>query len=279
MTIDLYTICWNEEAMLGFFFRHYDALVDRYVVYDDGSTDATLGILQSHPKVEVRRFQRVVPDSYVASAQRHHNSVWKESRGRADWVIMTAIDEHLKHPDLAAYLARCKADGVTLIPAIGYEMVTTSFPSADEMLAHTRTVGAPLAKMNKLSIFDPNAVDDTNFEPGRHIARPTGRIRYPEADEVLNLHYKFLGIDYLVERSRLLNTGLGALDRERRWGRQYEFSAAEHQQEFRKVREAARDTAAPGSDPTNRGVRKKWWRNRVGSEGEDHGASSAGQDA
>ena len=40
--IHLYTICWNEERMLPFFFRHYDQWVDRYVVYDDNSTDATL---------------------------------------------------------------------------------------------------------------------------------------------------------------------------------------------------------------------------------------------
>ena len=28
--------------MLAFFFRHYDPWVDRYVIYDDGSTDGSL---------------------------------------------------------------------------------------------------------------------------------------------------------------------------------------------------------------------------------------------
>ena len=37
--VHLYTICWDEADMLGFFFRHYDSWVDRYVIYDDGSTE------------------------------------------------------------------------------------------------------------------------------------------------------------------------------------------------------------------------------------------------
>jgi len=32
MRIDLYTRCWNDAHMLGFFFRHYDTLVQRYVI-------------------------------------------------------------------------------------------------------------------------------------------------------------------------------------------------------------------------------------------------------
>ena len=44
--------------MLPFFFRHYDPIVDRYIVYDDGSTDRTLEMLAAHPRVEVRPFAR-----------------------------------------------------------------------------------------------------------------------------------------------------------------------------------------------------------------------------
>jgi len=32
--IHRYTVCWDEADMLGFFFRHYDQWVNRYVVYD-----------------------------------------------------------------------------------------------------------------------------------------------------------------------------------------------------------------------------------------------------
>ena len=115
MKVHLYTVCWNEADMLPFFFRHYDSFVDRYVVFDNGSTDGSLDILASHPKVELRRFERTVPDSFVQSHRELQNRVWKGSRGIADWVVVTAIDEHLEaKEDMGAYLSACTRAGITL---------------------------------------------------------------------------------------------------------------------------------------------------------------------
>ena len=83
--------------MLPFFFRHYDGLVDQYFIYDDGSDDGSSELLSLHPKVEARRFQRTDPDSFVRSEQTFSNACWKESRGIADWVIVTDVDELLVH--------------------------------------------------------------------------------------------------------------------------------------------------------------------------------------
>ncbi len=99
--------------MLDFFFRHYDPWVDRYVIYDDGSTDATLSVLAARPDVEIRRFERIHPLSFVESARAWQNSAWKEARSRAAWVVVTAIDEHIYHPAMPDYLVRCKTAGVT----------------------------------------------------------------------------------------------------------------------------------------------------------------------
>ena len=87
MVVHLFAQCWNDEQTLPFFFRHYDGLVDRYVIYDDGSTDNTWAILQSHPKVDARRFVRSVPDSFALSEQALSNDCWKASAGEADWVM------------------------------------------------------------------------------------------------------------------------------------------------------------------------------------------------
>jgi Glycosyl transferase family 2 len=82
--------------MLPFFFRHYDPFVDHYVLF--GSTDNTLSLLADHPKVEVRQFIRSDTESFAFSERSLSNHCWKESRGAADWVIITDTDEHLFHP-------------------------------------------------------------------------------------------------------------------------------------------------------------------------------------
>ncbi|MGL4264061.1 MAG: glycosyltransferase family 2 protein, partial [Afipia sp.] len=154
--VHLYTVCWDEADMLGFFFRHYDPWVDRYVVYDDGSIDGSLDILRAHPKVEVRAFTRTDPESFVASHSAMQNEVWKESRGQADWVIITAIDEHLWIPGkpMRSYLAEQQRRGVTFIPALGFNMIAAAMPSDEGRLIDRIDRGQPSPLFSKLSIFN-----------------------------------------------------------------------------------------------------------------------------
>ena len=132
--VHLYTICWDEADMLGFFFRHYDSWVDRYVIYDDGSTDGSREILSAHPKVELRNFPRTDPDSFVLSHRAMQNEAWKESRHRADWIVVTAIDEHLHVPGraMADYLAEMADRGVS-VTAVLPSAVDTALASGLDM--------------------------------------------------------------------------------------------------------------------------------------------------
>ncbi len=258
MKVHLYTKLWNEEEMLPFFFRHYDPLVDRYLIYDDGSTDNTLKLLAAHDRVEVRRFVRTHPTSFVLSAQALNNNIWKESRGQADWVIMTSVDEHLYHPaGLKRYLHVAQCRGITAIPALAFQMVADAFPSPDESLIRTRRFGAPLDQYNKLNVFNPNALSETNYAVGRHTAALEGRIRYPKRDRLLLFHYKFLGMDYLLRRYALLTSKLGATDKENRFGYQYDLGRNVLEAEFAELRRNAVD--ATGAQ-ARKLIREKWWR-------------------
>jgi hypothetical protein len=261
MRVDLYTLCWNEADILGFFFRHYDPVVTRYIVYDDGSTDGSLDILRRHPRVEIRRFERSDPDSFVLSHQHLQNSMWKESRGRADWVIITALDEHLMAPRwrLQAYLAAASRGRVTAIPAIGFQMLSDALPPPDAHLATSLTIGAPWSVMSKLSIFDPNAIDATGFTLGRHEAQPLGRVHFPPRDELMLLHYKYIGFDRTLKRHEDQNAGLGALDISSGWGIQYRWDEAKLRAEWDKFAADAVDTAQEDFDPC-KVLEPRWWR-------------------
>src|SRR5271170_7221525 len=108
MNVHLYCLCWNDARMLPFFFKHFDKFVDKYFIYDNGSTDDSLSILEKHGSVEISHFD-VEGDSFVDEERRLGDTIWKGSN--ADWVIVTDIDVHTHHPDLLGYLRRCKDQG------------------------------------------------------------------------------------------------------------------------------------------------------------------------
>jgi len=151
--------------MLPFFFQHYDTIVDRYFVFDNGSTDDSLSLLESHGRVEIAHFE-TLGDSFVDEERRLGNSMWRNSD--ADWVIVTDIDEHIYHPDLRGYLERCTENGITAIESGGFEMVAESFPIGKEPLVEQVTTGMRSFAHNRLCIFNPKAIAETNFNAGRH---------------------------------------------------------------------------------------------------------------
>jgi glycosyltransferase involved in cell wall biosynthesis len=208
MRVHLYALCWNDARMLGFFFRHYDPFVTRYTIFDDCSDDGSLEILRAHPRVEVRPVPEHLRPIGAGTAAKLWNNCWKESRGDADWVIVGEIDEHLDHPDIVGYLGACSAEGVTAIPALGFQMISRQFPNPDERLCTTLTFGYPRSGMSKLSIFNPDAIEEINYDVGRHRAAPTGRVFTTRRDEVLNRHHKYIDVDYVRGRHRALGARL-----------------------------------------------------------------------
>lgn len=261
--IHLYTICWNEEKMLPFFFRYYDTFVDRYVFFDDKSDDRTLDIIHQHPHAEARPFPESHHDSFVLSAQSAHNHCWKESRETADWVIVTAIDEFLYHPDLVNFLIQCKGENVTAIPALGYQMLSEIFPDDYSDLITEVPHGAACHDFNKLSLFNPREITEINYQVGRHEASPEGRVRYPRHDELLNLHFKYLSFDFVSERHKALLNKLRCSDIKNKWGIHYTYNEKELQDEWNRTQRALiphvikKWGKATGSySPKS----KRWWR-------------------
>lgn len=58
---------------------------------------------------------------------------------------------------------------------------------------------------DKRQVFDPNAIVEMNYGPGRHECRPAGRIVEPARVETALLHYKYLEPHrYLLRRQRAL---------------------------------------------------------------------------
>lgn len=249
--VHLYCLSWNEEAMLPFFLSHYSDLVDRFFIFDNGSTDRTLDMLKGDPRIEVSHFD-VIGESFVAEEQRLSDTMWRASRGIADWVVIVDMDEMLFHPDLRAYLARIHEEGVTAVRAIGFDMVSEIFPPASRKLMDTVTRGVRSIQYDKPCIFNPSRIDETGFLPGRHGARPLGDVRWPGETEVALLHYKYMGLDYMVRRNAVLATGLKPRDHAMHWGTHYLLSPETVARQIdERLRTAERVPGLPGAPPHN----------------------------
>ena len=261
MKIDLYARCWNESDMLPFFFLHYDKLVQRYIIYDDGSTDNSLEILRRNPKVETRPMPPYSdPESRIHSALALQETCWRESRGTADWVIVTDIDEHLYHPQMYQYLAQCRTRGVTIIPALGYQMLSAQFPKDKNVLCHSLTKGACYSLYSKLNIFSPSEIEAVNYAPGRHTAAPTGNVVLPNRDELLLLHYHLLGFERVRQRYAQFLTRQRKTDIAMGWGGQYSSSSDQFRTAWNDVANQLVEISQPNLKPWKTHEGPRWWR-------------------
>lgn len=227
MIVHLHAFCWNEEKMLPFFFRHYDSIIDQYFIYDDESTDGSVALLEQHPKVELESKSLSKGDSVCLQGFQHVNQIWRKSCEVADWVVVCNIDELFDHKDMRQYLAACSKEGITFIAAKGFQMVTEQFPDPLCNLCQQFRWGVPFADMNKPAFFNPNAITDSGFGIGRHRAHPQGEVIFPKSVEVRLLHYKYLGLSYVLERHKELFCRMREGDRKNRWGFQYDRETTE----------------------------------------------------
>ena len=109
--------------MLPFFFRHYDRFVDRYVIFDDGSTDNSPAMLTGHPRVELRRFVRSEPGSFALSEQALSNQVTGGFQFKLGGAVSTAI------PGPSGIFLRIKYNPATINKILDY--VVTKGPGAE----------------------------------------------------------------------------------------------------------------------------------------------------
>ncbi|MEM8953391.1 MAG: glycosyltransferase family 2 protein [Verrucomicrobiota bacterium] len=260
MKVHLHASCWNEERMLPYFFRHYDSVVDEYFIHDNDSSDRSLEILAAHPRVTVLPLV-LEGDSMCGAAFEMINDLWKGSRGNADWVAVCNIDEFFWHPDLRWYLEACRRRGITYLPSRGYNIVTDEFPSPGEDLAATYRMAVRSTNFDKPSFFHPDEIVDSGFGMGRHTAEPKGNVVVPRDQELLLLHFKHLGLEYVSKRHAELHERMRPKDVEKKWG--FHYDADLTKRNYAANREAARHLSLPHR---GRGRKGKWKRRipRVG---------------
>lgn len=209
--VHLYTLTYNEEKILPFFFQHYEKFVDKFFIYDNNSTDGTVALCKA------RKDTKVIPwdsngkmDSFTLTEMR--NKIWKKSRGKADFVIVCDADEFLYFTSptmIKKMLTMMKRKKISVLKPLGFGMLSKSFPVFGVMpITELVQRGIRTPMMDKCVLFNPNLIDEMNFSLGSHYCLPEGQVKVCKAkkETVFHpqlLHYKSLGIEYALERKRL----------------------------------------------------------------------------
>ena len=218
MTIHLYTVCKNEVELIPHFLKYFEQFVSKIVVFDNQSTDGSRELLLQHPLVTVIGYNTkgVLRDDIHMLIK---NSVWQESKGKADWVIATDLDEFLYHKDLLSYLEDSKKQGYTILKTTGFNMIADRYPTADTCITKQVKFGAYSERFSKNVLFDPNKIEQMNYSPGGHFTEPMGAVNYRVSEGLYLLHYKYLGgIERLQQRWNEVGVALSAINEQYSWG-------------------------------------------------------------
>lgn len=228
--IHLYSVCFNEQVMMPHFLDHYTSFCEKIFIYDNISNDDTEKICQDHPKVIFLSYDtlgKIRDDIYL----NFKNNIWKKSRGIADFVIVCDIDEFLYHKNLLNYLSFLKTNKITLIKPTGYNMVSELLPTRSNNLFSDFQFGVRSTSFDKVIMFNPNEIDEINFDFGAHTCNPVGLLNYSN-NEFKLLHYKYLNLEYVINRYNIMSSRLSKFNLKFNLGLHYNFSKRRIKNEF-----------------------------------------------
>jgi glycosyltransferase involved in cell wall biosynthesis len=222
LRIHVYTVCYNEEEILSYFLRHYSSFAEKIIVFDNYSTDTSPEIVRSCPIADLRRFDTDGTFNELENI-RIKNKAYKESLGKADFVIVVDTDEFLYHHDMLDLLKRYRAEGVTLPKTIGYEMISWRFPKSNKPLVENIRIGHESPSYAKRCIFHPEV--DINFQVGAHTCNPRGNIVESSSVDIKVLHYHYLGMLRIIRKHRSLKKKLSQFNLEHKLSYQFTWGA------------------------------------------------------
>jgi len=215
--VEVFSYFWNEEYLMPYFLRHYAPLATRITLFDNDSTDRSIEIAKTCPKVVVKRYDS--GNTLDSLSQLHMlNNCWREAE--SDWVIVCALDEFLYHPDLLGFL---EATEGTVIHPQGYTMSSKTRPIGNGQLYDYIRRGVPDKYYCKCIAFNKAKVTGINYRIGAHEAIPNGLINMV-TDQCKLLHFRLIGLAETIERYRIYRERKSATERKRGYGGHYFIS-------------------------------------------------------
>lgn len=219
MVIHAHILAYNEEKILPFTLDYYSTICEKIFVYDNMSTDSSDEIYKRYPKVTVIKWNsnnEINDKNYIDIK----SNCYKETSKDADWVIVCDCDEILYHQNLINMLKYYKKIGVDVPKIDGHDMVSEKFPEYDGKLITelVKTGSDTYEPMCKNILINPKK--NVNYGFGAHNMFCENCV-FSEDAELMLLHYKFLGLDYVANRYGVLEKRLSEFNKQNGFGSHY----------------------------------------------------------
>jgi hypothetical protein len=207
MLIETFAVCFNEQALMPYFLKHYFQY-GSVTIFDNYSTDNSVKIAEESGATI---FQFDSGGEFREDILTHiRNICWKESK--ADWVIVTDIDELVYHKDLVKTLENIKES--VILPRM-FNMYSEVFPTTSGQIYDEVQYGVEFN--SKMCLFKPSEIKEMNYDPGCHFAHPEGNFKLNFTSDIINLHFKNMSIDYVVARNAYLYSRNSQQNRDNGW--------------------------------------------------------------
>lgn len=213
MKVVVYTFCYNEIDILPFVADYWRRFASQVVVYDNQSIDGSREFLKDLDFVDLRTYntENQLDDIVLKNLK---NEVWKESRGKADFVNVCDLDECLFIPDLE-FLRKAKADGIAVVTPKTFNLIDPELPKHDGQLMHLKTPryyietwdGKSHPELHgqikqKALLFDPMLVEESNYKIGCYRSDFQHGGKAVTTDEVKCFHLHDVGLVRKIRRYR-----------------------------------------------------------------------------
>lgn len=226
MKIEVYAVCHNEETILPYFIRHYSQFA-KIIIYDNQSTDRSVEILNAN-NIEIHSFdtQQLFREDALINIR---NNCWKGTD--ADWVIVTDVDEFVYHKNILKLLSETNA--TVFFPRM-FNMFSFVMPTTTGQLYEEVNMGIEFK--GKMCLFNPKHITSMNYEAGNHIAHPEGNFILDVQSGIINMHFKNLSPEYVINRNAYLNSRQSEVNRMNGWNWHIAETAQETYKAFENVK-------------------------------------------
>lgn len=247
MKLDWYVLCYNEEFIIPWIVQYWEKIIkdgiDLHVyVWDNYSSDKSVEMLSKYDWITINYFKTDGQDDIKQAMIK--NSVWKNSKGKADFVCVSDFDEILWSNDLESELQYMKDNDYNVLGTKWYAFCGEKIPEyyEDKYLHQLVERGykqhinhMPEYKdLGKFMIIDPNKIDDMGWSVGNHICKPSPEIRLYISDKIVAFHInKGLSEDYFVNRRKIMGANLSQTNRLYNMCFEYNYPEKRSRDEYR----------------------------------------------